>query len=86
METPRESDKLTLEQSAQGIDERSHQDSKLTELRLNPHRTRNATAFRFTEADGNDGERVLQRKKRGPEVGKERETRFSLTSCQMERQ
>ncbi len=30
METPRESDKLTLEQLAQGIDERIHQDSKLT--------------------------------------------------------
>ncbi len=38
METPRESDKLTLEQSAQGIDERIYQDSKLTELKLNPHK------------------------------------------------
>ncbi len=37
METPRESDKLTLEQKTQGIDERIHQDSKLTELKLNPH-------------------------------------------------
>ncbi len=40
METPRESDKLTLEQSAQGIDERIHQDSKLTELELNPHKNK----------------------------------------------
>ncbi len=40
METPRESDKLTLEQSAQGIDERSHQDSKLTEFKLNPHKNK----------------------------------------------
>ncbi len=38
METPRESDKL--EQSAQGIDERIHQDSKLTELKLNPHKNK----------------------------------------------
>ncbi len=38
METPRESDKLTLEQSAQGIDERIHQDSKVTKLKLNPHK------------------------------------------------
>ncbi len=30
METPRKSNKLTLEQSAQGIDERIHQDSKLS--------------------------------------------------------
>ncbi len=37
METPRENDKLTLEQSAQGIDEIIHKDSKLTELKPNPH-------------------------------------------------
>ncbi len=37
METPRENDKLTLEQSAQGIDEIIHKDYKLTELNLNPH-------------------------------------------------
>ncbi len=40
MEAPRESDKLTLEQSAQGINERIHQDSKLTELKLNPHKNK----------------------------------------------
>ncbi len=40
METPRESDKLTLEQSAQGIDERIHQDSKLNELKLNPQKNK----------------------------------------------
>ncbi len=40
METPRESDKLTLEHSAQGIDERIHQDSKLTELKLNLHKNK----------------------------------------------
>ncbi len=40
METPRESNKLTLEQSAQGIDERIYQDSKLTELKLNPHKNK----------------------------------------------
>ncbi len=40
METPRENDKLTLEQSAQGIDERIHKDSKLTELKLNPHKNK----------------------------------------------
>ncbi len=39
-ETPRENDKLTLEQPAQGIDERISQDSKLTELKLNPHRNK----------------------------------------------
>ncbi len=44
METPRESDKLTLEQSAQGIDERIHQDSKLTKLKLDPH-TKDTTYF-----------------------------------------
>ncbi len=40
MGTPRESDKLTLEQSAQGINKRIHQDSKLTELKLNPHKNK----------------------------------------------
>ncbi len=39
-ETPRENDKLTLEQPAQGIDERIRKDSKLTELKLNPHRNK----------------------------------------------
>ncbi len=39
METPREN-KLTLEQPAQGIDERIHKDSKLTELKLNPHKNK----------------------------------------------
>ncbi len=39
-ETPREDDNLTLEQPAQGIDERIRKDSKLTELKLNPHRNR----------------------------------------------
>ncbi len=37
MATPRENDKLTMEQPAQGIDERIHKDSKLTELKPNPH-------------------------------------------------
>ncbi len=37
MGTPRENNKLTLEHSAQGIDERIHKDSKLTELKLSPH-------------------------------------------------
>ncbi len=32
METPRENDKLTLEQPAQGIDERIRKDSKLTDV------------------------------------------------------
>ncbi len=40
MATPRENDKLTLEQPAQGIDERIHKDSKLTELKLNPHKNK----------------------------------------------
>ncbi len=40
IETPRESDKLTLEQSAQGIDEIIHQYSKLTELKRNPHKNK----------------------------------------------
>ncbi len=40
METPRESDKPTLEQSAKGIDEMIHRDSKLTELKLNPHKNK----------------------------------------------
>ncbi len=40
MEAPRENDKLTLEQPAQGIDERIRKDSKLTELKLNPHRNK----------------------------------------------
>ncbi len=40
METPRESDKLTLEQSAHGINKIIHQDSKLTELKLNPHKNK----------------------------------------------
>ncbi len=37
-ETPRENFKLTLERLAQGIDERIHKDSKLTELKLNPRK------------------------------------------------
>ncbi len=37
MATPRENDKLTLEQPAQRIDKIIHKDSKLTELKLNPH-------------------------------------------------
>ncbi len=40
METPRENDKLTLEQPAQGIDEIIHKDSKLTKLKLNPHKNK----------------------------------------------
>ncbi len=40
METLRQNDKLTLEQSAQGIDKRIHKDSKLTELKLNPHKNK----------------------------------------------
>ncbi len=62
METPRENDKLTLEQPAQVIDERIHKDSKLTELKLNPRtRTKDTTVFRLTKADGNDDE-FFQRK------------------------
>ncbi len=38
METPRVNDKLTLEQSAEGINEIIHKDSKLTKLKLNPHK------------------------------------------------
>ncbi len=45
METPRENDKLTLEQPAQGIDEQFHEDSKPTELKLNPYK--NTTVFRL---------------------------------------
>ncbi len=40
METPRENVKLTLEQLAQGIDKIIHKDSKLTELKLNPHKNK----------------------------------------------
>ncbi len=40
METPRENNKLTLEQSAQGINERIQQDSKLSELKRNPHKNK----------------------------------------------
>ncbi len=40
METPRENNKLILEQPAQGIDKRINKDSKLTELKLNPHKNR----------------------------------------------
>ncbi len=40
MKTPRENDKLTLEQPAQGIDEKIHKDSKLTKLKLNPHKNK----------------------------------------------
>ncbi len=40
MGTPRESVKLTLEQSAQGIDERTHQDSKVTKLKLSPYKNK----------------------------------------------
>ncbi len=39
-ETPKENDKLTLEQPAQGIDEIIHKDSKLTELKLNPQKNK----------------------------------------------
>ncbi len=80
METPRENDKLTLEQSAQGIDERIHKDSKLTEPNLNPHKNKRHHCILTHKTDGNDDERVLPTKGEGSEVGKERETRFSLTS------
>ncbi len=40
METPRENDKLTLEQPAQGIDGIIHKDSKLTEVKLNPYKNK----------------------------------------------
>ncbi len=40
METPRKNEKLTLEQSAQGIVERIHKDSKLTKLKLNPYKNK----------------------------------------------
>ncbi len=43
METPRENDKLTLEQPAQGIDEKIHKDSKPSELKLNPHKNKRLT-------------------------------------------
>ncbi len=36
METPRENDKVTLEQSAQGIYKIIHKDSKLNKLKPNP--------------------------------------------------
>ncbi len=37
METPREDEKLTLEQSAKEIYKRIHKDSMMTELKPNPH-------------------------------------------------
>ncbi len=71
MATPREIDTLTLEQSAQGIDERIHKDSKLTQLKLNPHKNKRP---HHISTDGNDDERVLPRvlptKEGGSEVGK----------------
>ncbi len=73
-------DKLTLEQPAQGIDERIRKDSKLTELKLNPHRNKDTTVFRLTRTDENDDERILPTEGGRSEMGKERETRFSLTS------
>ncbi len=39
-ETPRKNDKLTLEQPAQGINEKIHKDSKRTELKLNPNKNK----------------------------------------------
>ncbi len=69
METPRESDKLTLEQSAQGIDKIINQDSKLTELQLNPHKNKKHHQH-FNSADGDDDERVLQRKEEDRKWGK----------------
>ncbi len=40
METPRENGKLTLEQSDKLIDQRINKDSKLAELKLNPHKNK----------------------------------------------
>ncbi len=40
METPTESDRLTLGLPAQGIDERIHQGSKVTKLTLKPHKNK----------------------------------------------
>ncbi|XP_048039237.1 uncharacterized protein LOC125264032 [Megalobrama amblycephala] len=37
---PRENDKHTLEQPTQGIDEKTHKDSKLTELKMNPYQNK----------------------------------------------
>ncbi len=89
METPRENDKLTLEQPAQGIDEKIHKDSKPSELKLNPHKNKRLTkdsVFPLTRADGNDDEIFLPTKGEGSEVGKVKETRFSLSSSWTRRQ
>ncbi len=40
METPTESDRLTLGLPAQGIDEIIHQGSKVTKLKLSPHKNK----------------------------------------------
>ncbi len=85
-ETPRENYKLTLERLAQGIDERIHKASKLTELKLNLHKNKRHHVFRLTRADENDDERILPTKRGRSKVGKERETRVSLTSGRTRRQ
>ncbi len=78
-ETPRENDKLTLEQPAQGIDERIRKDSKLTELKLDTGThtgTRDTTVFRLTRTDENDDEIIFPTEGKRSEMGKERETRI----------
>ncbi len=49
-------------------------------------RTKDTTVFWLTKADGNDDERVLPTKWGESELGKERETRFSLTSSRTKKQ
>ncbi len=61
---------LTLEQSAQGIDERSHQDSKLTELKLNPHKNKEHHRISTHRSWWKWWWRVLPTKRGGPEVEK----------------
>ncbi len=79
-ETPRENEKLTLEQPAQEIDERIHRDSKLTELKLNPRKNKRHPVFRLTRADENDDEKIIPKERGRSETGKERENKFSLTN------
>ncbi len=62
METPRgKATNSPCSRSAQRIDERIHQDFKLTELKLNPHRTKTPPHFDSQKLMEKDGKEFFQR-------------------------
>ncbi len=84
--TTTENDKLTLEQPAQGINKIIHKDSKLTKLKLNPHKNKRTPPYLDSQKLMEMMMKVLPTKGGRSKMEKERETRFSLTNCWTRRQ